>query len=107
MPLIRIDYDGAKVSDTDALDISNAAQKIVSEATGIEDVFVYANDSHIKVKTAPIEIFVEMSAHKIQDADELIALIKKELSAWKASSGFAKQINLTLIPMAWKVEIDI
>ncbi len=82
-------------------------QKVVSEATGIADVFVYANSAKIKVQIAPIEIFVEMSAPKIMDADALIGEIKKKLSEWKAANNFTHPINLTLIPMNWKVEIGI
>jgi TPP-dependent trihydroxycyclohexane-1,2-dione (THcHDO) dehydratase len=107
MPMIRMEFDSEKVSEQEALTLSNAAQKVVADVTGIKDVFVYANSSQIKVKVAPIEIFVEMSAHKIADADKLIDEIKAALSAWKKESGFKHPINLTLIPMQWKVEIDI
>lgn len=107
MPMIKMEFDSNKVSKEEVLALSNAAEKIVSEITGIEDVFVYANSSEIRVKVAPIEIFVEMSAHKIKDADKLIADIKEALSAWKKESGFKQLINLTLIPMQWKIEIGI
>ena len=80
MPMIKIQYDNEKVDKDDALKVSNAAQEIVSEVTGIEDVFVYTNSAEINIKVAPIEIFVEMSDHKIEDADKLIGEIKSELS---------------------------
>jgi hypothetical protein len=107
MPIIRIDFDNKKVSEKEMTALSSAAQEIVSRITGIEDVFVYANSAQIKFKIAPIEIFVEMSAQKIADADKLIADIKTELSKWKKESGFAQPINLTLIPMQWKIETGI
>ena len=56
MPVIRIDYDDAKLKKNEALALSEAIQKIVSEVTNIEDVFVYANSSQVKVKIAPVEI---------------------------------------------------
>ena len=65
MPVIRIDYDDEKLSKAEVLTLSKSVQKIVSEVTKIDDVFVYANSSQIKVKIAPIEIFIQMSAHKI------------------------------------------
>lgn len=102
-----MEYDDGKVSDAEALTLSNAAQKIVSEVTGIEDVFVYANSARIKVKIAPVEIFVEMSSHKIQNADKLVGDIKAAIAKWKQENGFKHPINLTLIPMQWKVEIDV
>ena len=107
MPLIRLEWDDSKVSEGDVLKLSQAARDIVSEVTGIPDVFVYANTAKIKIQVAPIEIFVEMSDFKIKDEDVLIAEIKNKLSEWKKKVNFANPINLTLIPMHWKVEIDI
>lgn len=107
MPMIRMEFDADKVNKEEALYLSNAAQTIVSKITGIEDVFVYANSSQIRMKVAPIEIFVEMSAHKIKDADKLISDIKEGLADWKKGSDFKHPINLTLIPMQWKIEIGI
>lgn len=107
MPTIRIDYDDSKLSDQDVLDLSNATQKIVFDITGIEDTFVYANSPHIKVKIAPIEVYVQLSAIKIKDVDELFNKIKNRLSAWKKDVQFKYPINLTLMPMQWKFDVDI
>jgi hypothetical protein len=107
MPIIRIDFDSTKLADSDIQKLAEASQEIVSKITGIEDVFVYANNAKITYKIAPVEIFIEMSASKIDDADSLIQKIKKDLSNWKKTEGFSQPINLTLIPMNWKVEIDI
>lgn len=107
MPLIKIEFDNEKVSEKEILDLSTAVQKIVSAITVIEDVFVYANSAQVKVKIAPIEIFIEMSAHKIKDRVELIGKIKENLARWKQESNFQYLINLTLIPMDWNIEIGI
>ena len=40
MPVIRIDYDDEKVDGKEVTALSKEIQKIVSTATGIEDVFV-------------------------------------------------------------------
>lgn len=105
--MINVEYDDAKVSDSEIENLSKSVRDIVSEATGIEDVFVYANSAKIKVKVAPIEIFVRMTAKKIVDEATLVETIKTKLKEWKASSNFQHSINLTLIPMNWKVEIGI
>lgn len=107
MPVIRIDYDDEKIGKKDVTALSKAIQKVVSGATNIEDVFVYANSSEIKIKIAPIEIFIQMSAHKIKDEDALVKEIKYQLSRWKKKSNFKHLINLTFIPMNWKIEIGI
>jgi hypothetical protein len=107
MPLIRIEFDNATVADEDARAVSVAVRDIVSRETSIEDAFVYANSSHIKIQVAPIEIFVEMSAHKIKDIDALVLRIKESLCGWKKTIGFPHRINFTLIPMTWKVETGI
>ena len=107
MPIIRIEWDDKKLKMDDILTLSNAIQKIVSETTKIEDVFVYANSSQITIKIAPIEIFVEISAHKIKNEDKLIRTFKTKLTVWKKQNAFDYPINLTLIPMNWKIEIGI
>ena len=107
MPVIRIDYDDGKVEKKEVAALSREIQKIVSTATRIKDVFVYANSSQIKIKVAPIEIFIQMSAHKIKDEDALVKEIKSKLSNWKKKSSFQHPINLTFIPMQWKIEIGI
>jgi Cu/Ag efflux pump CusA len=107
MPLIKLEYDNSKVSKEEAQILSEAIQRIVSEVTEIEDVFVYGNSAEIKVKIAPIEIFVEMSDYKIKDKEELINTFKEHLSKWKIENSYAHPINLTLIPMPWKVEVGI
>lgn len=107
MPMINIEFDQNKVSDQDVKFLSEAVQKIVSETTEIEDVFVYANASRITYKIAPIEIWVRMSAWKIKSLDELTEIVKTKLSSWKKENNFKHPINLTLIPMNWKVEIDV
>ena len=83
MPLIRIEYDNKIVESEAVAALADATQKIVSEVTNIDDVFVYANSSEIKVKVAPIEVFVEMSAHKIKDVDTLTKELTTRISDWK------------------------
>ena len=107
MPVIHLEYDDKKISDHDVEALSKAVRDIVSEVTGIADVFVYANTAKIKVQVAPIEIFVEMSAHKIKDLDALVAEIKTRIQEWKAKNNFTTLINLSFIPMNWKIEIGI
>jgi molybdopterin synthase catalytic subunit len=107
MPIIRIDYDNEQIGSDEIRKVSSAIRDIVSEVTGIEDVFVYGNSSEIKIKVAPVEIFVEMSAHKIKDIDGLMEDLKSRLSAWKKETGIETPLNLSIIPMPWKIEIAI
>ncbi len=107
MLVVHIEYDNKKVDERSILDLSKAAHELVSSITGIEDVPVYVNTSHIKVEVAPIEIFVQLSAHKIADQDKLIADLKEAFIKWKKENNFPHLINLTLIPMNWKIEIGI
>ncbi len=107
MPLINIQFDNEKVKKSEALALSNAIQKTVSEATQIGDVFVYANSSEIKVNIAPIEIFIQMSENLIPNLEKLSEKIKTNLSKWKKEANFPHKINLTIIPMKWKIEIGI
>ena len=105
--MIKIKYDDARVSDDKIVELSKAVQRIVIETTGIKDVFVYADSPKIKIDVAPIEIFVEMSAVKITNRDELFESLKGLISQWKKSIGFEVPINFTLIPMDWKFDVNI
>lgn len=106
-PLINIEYDNAHASEKQMRELSEHVRDVVSETTGIKDVFVYTNTATIKVQVAPVEIFVRMTAAKIEDRETLVETIKKELSAWKEETDFPHPINLTLIPMDWNIEIGI
>ena len=107
MPIIRIDYNNEKINKDSMVFLCNALQEIVSKITKIKDVFVYANSSEIKIKIAPIEVFIEMSAHKIENIDNLLKEIKDKIKNWKNNNNFEYKINLTIIPMNWKMEIGI
>lgn len=106
MPVIRIEYDNVAVAEEDARRLCLAAQEAVIESTGIKEVFVYGNSANIKIGVAPIEIFVEMSASKVDDAESLAKSIRDKLSSWKNNTEFAHKINLTLIPVEWKLELE-
>ncbi len=107
MPVIRIDFDNEQISDAEVKALSEAVQKIVADVTEIDDVFVYANSAQIKVKVAPIEIFVQLSSKYVKDIDTLVGEMTKRIAAWKAETGFSHLINFTFIPMEWKIEIGI
>ncbi len=107
MPLINLEYDDSVITEGEAAELSKAVRDIVSDATGIDDVFVYANTAKIKVQIAPVEIFVRMSA-KINDGKvNLMEDIKTQLTAWKEESGFSHPINITIIPMNWQIAIGV
>jgi hypothetical protein len=107
MPIIRVQYDNNKFQKEFLNELVVELQKIVSEATKIKEVFVYVNSAEITYLADPIEIFIEMSASKIDNLDELFKTISNKVKNWKQESGFSIPINLTLIPMNWKLEIGI
>ena len=107
MPVIKVKYDDTVLTETEANDLCRAAQKIVKEATGIEATFVYGNAAHIKIDIPPVEILVEMSAHKIDDEDALLKKMGDGIREWKKETLFPHLINLALIPMHWKIDFDI
>lgn len=107
MPMVTIKFDDKKVTDDKIIKLSNAIKKIVSEATRIEDVFVYADSPRITINIAPIEIFVELSASILENKEGLSKTIRDEISIWKKENNFEHPINLTLIPMNWRFEVGI
>lgn len=107
MPVINIEFDNDKVSAEDMQLLCNGAHEVVSKVTDIEDVPVYAHAADFKAEIAPIEIFIRLSAHKIKDADAITADLKQAFVSWKHDNNFSHPINMTLIPMNWKIEINI
>ena len=106
-PLINIEYDNEHASEKQMRELSEYVRNVVAEKTKIKDVFVYTNTAKIKVQIAPVEIFVRMTASKIEDRKTLVAAIKEKLLEWKEETSFPHPINLTLIPMDWNIEIGI
>ena len=107
MPVVHIEYDNKKINEKSALELSKEAHEIISSITGIEDVPVYTNSSQITVEISPIEIFIQLSGHKIKDRDKLTADLKEGFIKWRKDNNFSHPINMTLIPMDWKIEIGI
>ena len=107
MPVIRLDFDNEKVSQSDATALSEAVQKIVADITHVEDTFVYANSAQIKVRVAPIEIFIQMIVSKPKDVSRIVKEIRSGLTAWRKESRFPHPINFTFSPMEWKIELGI
>lgn len=105
--MINIKYDSDKVKDEEVVLLSKAVQKIVQDTTKISEVFVYADSPKIRIDVAPIEIFVEMSASKVTDREQLFQEIKTKLSEWKKVSSFSSPISITLTPIDWCFEVNI
>lgn len=107
MPIINIKYDDSVVKDAEIITLSNALRDIVIKATSIKEVFVYADSPKIKIDVAPIEVFVEMSASKVENKEKLFEEIKNQLSDWKKTTDFKYPITITLIPVNWIFEVGI
>ena len=107
MPVVNIEYDGNKVSLAEIRLLVDGAHQVIASVTGTDDVPVYAHDAEIKAKTAPIEIFIRYSDHKVKDVDGLTQELRRAFSAWKSAQGFPHPINMTFIPINWKIEMDI
>jgi hypothetical protein len=107
MPLIKVNYDDAVLSDAEAESLCRASVRIVKGVTGIEETFAYGHAARINIDVPPVEVLVEMSAHKIEDGDTLVKTIRRELEEWKREQAFPHKINLGLIPMNWKMEFDV
>ena len=107
MPVVNIEYDSSAVSAEDMQKLADATHEIVSRVTNIEDVPVYAHDANVKSHVAPVEIFIRLSAQKVEDADVLTTQLKQAFSDWKREQAYPHPINMTFIPMDWKIEIGI
>jgi hypothetical protein len=105
--MIQIKYDDTIVSEQQATTLAEQTRHIVINTTGIKDVFVYADSPRIKVAVAPIEIFIDINAKKITDADALAATITNDIQEWKRTSSFPHPINITVIPADWHFKLGV
>lgn len=107
MPVVTIEFDKSIVSEQDMRKLVTASHELVSKVTNIEDVPVYAHSAEYTAAIAPVEIFIRLSAHKVEDAQELTAKLRAAYTDWKATQNFSHPINMTFIPMQWNIEIGI
>lgn len=105
--MINIAYDINSVSDNEATQLATAIQKIVMEAMGEKDVFVYADAKPITVAADPIEVFIQVNGQRITEPLGLMEEITKKLGAWKQQSNFRRLINLNIIPVIWHSKIGV
>lgn len=107
MPTIIVKFNDKAVSDKEITDLGEATIKIAQDITGIQDSFVYADSSKIKINIAPIELYIYLSETHIPDLDDLYGRFKDAIVDWKKESGFTQPINFTLVPMKWKFEVGL
>jgi len=107
MPVIRVEYDDKKVNESDMTAFCRALKEVVSVATGIKEVFVWGNTSQIKIDVEPIEVWIEMSEHKVDDLDSLTNSICEGVTKWKKASGFETPVTITLTPVHWKFVVGV
>lgn len=107
MPLITIEYDEDILKKDEVRELSHFTRELVSRVTQIEDVFVYAQSSPIRINVAPVEIFVRLSKKCLGDPEHLLSQMTGELGMWRVDKKFPCKLNLTLIPMDWVVSIGI
>lgn len=107
MPVVRVDFDQDKVSIEEIKQLVKGLHDVVSSTTDIEDVPVYANSAQVSYAIAPVEVFIELSDHKVKDAAVLTAMLKSNIVTWTRENSFKHLINMTFIPMKWNIEIEI
>src|SRR4051794_35008733 len=107
MPTIDIRFDDRIVSPDEVRALAEGMRGVIVETTGFENVFLSADSPQIKINIEPIDVLVMISEHKIIDTQELAADIRRGLAQWKKTVGFSHNVNVMLLPMAWKMESDI
>jgi hypothetical protein len=109
MPIIRVEYDPDKISAEEITELSQAAVEFTREVTGIPETYAWVNASDIRIDIDPVDIIVEISAHKVPDGDpkKLSGPIADKIRQWKAEHQFTQPINLTVTPVNWALEIGI
>lgn len=109
MPIIRIEYDPDKVTTEQITLLATDVVEYTKEVTGIPEVYAWANVSQIRINIDPVDIIIELSAHKVPngDAGKLSKPIAAKIKQWKTDHNFTQPINLTVTPVNWQLEIGI
>ena len=108
MPMIHIEYDPAKVTKEQAKQLAEDMVKFTQKATGLPDVYGWANASQIRTAVDPVEILVELSAHLVPEGPKALSQpLAANLKQWKVDHNFELPLNLTVVPMNWALEIGI
>jgi hypothetical protein len=109
MPIIRVEYDPDKIAPEQITELSKAVVEFTKEVTGIPETYAWVNASQIRIDIDPVDIIVEISAHKVPDGDpkQLSGPIADKIRHWKDEHRFEQPINLTVTPVNWALEIGI
>ncbi|MGH7195819.1 MAG: hypothetical protein ACREGA_03510 [Candidatus Saccharimonadales bacterium] len=109
MPIIRVEYDPDKVTAEKITQLAKDVVEFTKEVTGIPEVYAWVNASQIRINIDPVDIFVELSDHKVPegDASKLSKPIASKIKQWKTENNFTQPINLTITPVKWQLEIGI
>lgn len=106
--LLYIDYDSSIISIEDIKRYATEIEKIISETTEIEEhTPTYVRTTDFSLNAAPIEIFLQVSLKFLTDEDKLLCSLRDALSVRKNKENITHNINLTLMPMTWKFELNI
>jgi hypothetical protein len=104
--MVTIRYT-SEVADNEATTLAHAMRARVVEVTEEQDVFVYADKALVAVSADPIEVFMQVNAHKVSDIAGLMDKITNKLANWKRQNDFALSINLNITPVEWHAEFGI
>lgn len=109
MPVIRIEYDSDKITAEQITRLATDVVEFTKKVTGIAEVYAWVNASQIRINIDPVDIFVEISAHKVPGSDpkNLSQPIAAKIRQWKQDNAFDYPINLTVTPVPWALEIGI
>ena len=106
--LIYIDYNKSMISVDQIERYARGIEKVVSETTKIEDhTPTYVRATDFTLNAAPIEIFLQVSPKFLTDEEELMLNLRYALGVWKEQANIHHPINITLMPMTWRFELNI
>lgn len=105
--MISIVFDKSVISTDQVTSLSLGLQTVVSEVIDDSDVFIYSQSPSSILGADPIEVFIQLNAHKTADPEAVTESIAKAVKSWKTTSHFQPPINLNVIPVPWYSEFQI
>ena len=111
MPIIKIDYDKKKIRSEDVHKLAVELQKIAGDAMGLplSRFSVYATANDLAINAAPVEIYIQAGAQVVSkgSAGKYLKTIIKHVKDFKKANRITTPLNISLIRMDWKYELEV
>lgn len=111
MPVVKVDYEKNKISDSAIRNLVDALQEITAYATGYEakENSVFASANEITANAGPVEIYIQATFADAtpEDLEAMLDRAAVKITAFKKENNISVPINVSVVKMNWKFKLGI